>query len=77
MGDNIAYMETFSIDGDNPSILGLKSANFKQLDLKGTFDELHSIPYNLLVEVRSTLEILILSHNHFEKIGTTGIRAEN
>ena len=69
MGDNIAYVETFSIEEGNPSVLGLQNDNFQQLDLQGTNDELQTIPYNLLLEVKSTLETLILSHNHFEKLG--------
>ena len=73
MGDNIAFVETFSIIGNNPSILGLQNDKFKHLDLRGgNIDELHSIPYYLLEEVKSTLESLVLSHNHFDKIGHTG-----
>ena len=74
MGDNIAFVETFSIIGNNPSILGLQNDKFKHLDLRGgNIDELHSIPYYLLEEVKSTLESLVLSNNHFDKIGHTGV----
>ena len=76
MGDNIQYIETFSIEGDNPSILGLQNEHFTHLDLKGTTSnsqpQLTKIPYNLLTEVGTTLEVLILSHNHFNRIGNRG-----
>ena len=69
MGDNVQFVEKFSVEGNNPSTLGLQNENFKHLDLRGNHEELNYIPYNLLVEVRDTLEVLILSNNHFAKIG--------